>query len=618
MNSAITLKSFRKLISTFLVFFSVLPFSSGQNIERIDPPYWYKGFQDPKLDVLIKLDRPLENLSAISCSDLNLNNRVQYTIMPNSKYVLLKLDLSFIKHSQLLSFAMHFTISGEPKTLAFNYLIKEKKHGNFIGLNSGDFIYLLMPDRFSDGDVHNNNIPEMRESKINRDSVSTRHGGDLQGVIDHLDHIKSIGATALWMTPFYVNDQPKASYHGYAISDHYKIDPRFGNFNLCDSLVKRTENAEIKLVLDVVYNHVGSKHYLYEEMPDPDWFHLWDTFTRTNYKASLLYDPYASLTDKKIFSNGWFDKHMPDLNQQNQELATYLIQNTLWWIELMKIKGIRIDTYPYSDQVFMKALTKKIQLEYPDIGIFGEVWVKDADLQSKFIENNAIGLTDFHTYFALTEALNEGFGWNSGLNKLYNSVSKDHLYLSPLKNVIFLDNHDLSRFYSVIGEDLDKFKMGIGFLLTGRGTPCIYYGTEVLMKNFCNPDGLVREDFPGGWKVDKLNKFKKENRSSKENYVFEYVQKIAEFRKNSNALKFGSLSHFLPQDGHYEYFRTYQGEMVMVIMNQNTLPAQIDPVRYSELLQNKKYGIDIVTNKRYTFEGKIEVPANSALILDVK
>ena len=410
-----------------------------------------------------------------------------------------------------------------------------------------------MPDRFANGDYSNDSFDDMLQSGINRGKMFFRHGGDLQGIIDHLDYLKELGVTALWLNPVLENDQPYASYHGYAITDHYNIDRRFGDNELYKTFVEKCHEKGIKVIMDIIFNHCGHEHWLIKDLPAEDWVHQWPEFTRSNFRASVINDPYASKTDTKKLLEGWFDYSMPDLNQQNERLANYLIQNTIWWVEYSGQDAYRIDTWFFPDQDFLSRWAKRMQQEFPRLGMYGETWAQMMSVQASFAEDSGLtdeynshlpGITDFQLNFAIEEALTQKQSWTGGAARLYYTLAQDYLYEDPLRNVIFLDNHDKSRFFSTIGEDIDKYKSGMAFLLTMRGIPSIYYGTELLFAAISDPDGKVRQDFPGGWKEDKINKFNVSGRTAAEKDAFEYVKKLANYRKNTPA-----LDGLVPGDG---------------------------------------------------------------------
>jgi glycosidase len=444
------------------------------------------------------------------------------------------------------------------------------------GVTSADFIYFLMPDRFSNGDESNDRIAGMRDQSLNRDSIYHRHGGDMQGVINHLDYLQQLGVTTLWMTPVIENDMPDRTEHGYAFTDHYAIEKRFGGEAAYKKLSDALHSRGMKLIQDAVYNHIGSYHFIMQDAPAKDWLHQWPKFTQTSYKDQPLFDPYAAKSDAKRTADGWFTTQMPDLNQNNPYVANFLIQHAIWCVEEFGVDGWRIDTYLYNDLRFMNRCNKALTDEYPQMTLFGEVWVHGVINQAYFAENkldvpfksNLQGVVDFQTlFYGIQPALNQPFGWTEGVNKLYNTLANDLVYKDPMRNVLFLDNHDMTRFFSTVKEDVEKQKMGIGWLLTCRGIPQLYYGTEIIMKGESNPDGWVRLDFPGGWKGDKKNAFTGEGLTASEKDVQEYTRILANFRKQSAAIKTGKMMQYLPVDGLYVYFRYDASQTIMCIMN---------------------------------------------------
>jgi glycosidase len=509
---------------------------------------------------------------------------------------------------------------------SYKLLAKGDGKGRIQGVDSRDLVYLIMPDRFANGDKSNDSISKTNEQRIARDSMFYRHGGDVRGVIDHLDYIKDLGMTTVWLTPVQANDQPKESYHGYAFTDHYKVDPRFGDNALYINYVNQAHSKGLKVMQDMVYNHVGSEHWFIRDLPMQDWIHQFDTFTKTNYRATALIDPYASDFDRNKMSNGWFAKHMPDLNQQNPYLATYLIQNSIWWIETSGIDGYRIDTYTYSDLTFMQDLMKRINLEYPQFTAVGELWDHCVAIEAYFMQHPQIagapdfhltGLIDFQVYNAVNEALTKPTGWTEGLSKIYYTLMQDVLYHDASHNLTFLDNHDLSRFYSVVGEDIRKYKMGIAFLLTTRGTPSIYYGTEILMKNYADPDGKVRSDFPGGWPGDKVNKFTSTGRSEKENEAFDFVKKLASYRRDNDVLQAGKLTQFVPENDTYVYFRSNEKKTVMIIMHYSDKPHSLPLSRFAEKLNGFKSFRDIMSDKNEVLHSDVILQPYEVRVLEL-
>ncbi len=461
-----------------------------------------------------------------------------------------------------------------------DFEIKAHRNGNgktyAQGLSAKDFMYLILPDRFSNGDVTNDRIPGMKDQSLNRDTVYNRHGGDLQGIQNHLDYLQSLGVTALWLNPVIENDMPDRTEHGYAFTNHYKIDARLGGEKAYHNLIDAAHAKGLKIIQDAVYNHVGLYHFTVQDLPMKSWLNQWPKFTQTNYKDQAVFDPYASNTDSKKMTDGWFTRQMPDLNQNNAFVANYLIQHAIWTVEEFGIDAWRIDTYSYNDMEFMNRCNKALMDEFPNIFMFGETWVHCVPNQSYFTQNNYTipfksnlqATTDFQTLWGITDALTKDFGWTDGVNKLYTTLAQDFVYKDPMRQVIFLDNHDMSRFFSVVNENVNKYKCALAWLLTCRGIPQFYYGSELATTGTTSPnDGYVRLDFMGGWPTDSVNKFTIAGRTAKDQEIWQYLATLANFRKTSAALTTGKLMQFVPEDGVYVYFRYTATQTVMVIMN---------------------------------------------------
>ncbi|WP_129716025.1 glycoside hydrolase family 13 protein [Pedobacter sp. SYP-B3415] len=593
-------------------------------LERIEPMFWFTGMKHRQLQLLVRGN-------SIGQADVSLNypgvKLIKVNRVENPHYLFVDLEIDATARPG--KFELRFTRSGK-KIAGYSYELKARNSaaGRIQGVTEKDLIYLLMPDRFANGDPRNDVRRELAENTMNRDSMYARHGGDIQGVIDHLDYLKDLGVTAVWMTPEIENNMPKASYHGYAATEHYRIDPRYGSNELYKKYAEICHEKGLKVIKDIVHNHIGTGHWLFTDLPMKDWLNQWPSYQQTSYREQPLLDIHASKSDQKQMLNGWFVPSMPDLNQTNPFVQNYLTQNHIWWIEYAGIDGLRLDTYPYNDPKFMADWAQRLQAEFPDLSIFGETLVTAAANQAFFTGGNTVGrgldthlpgITDAVLKDAIYEALNGKAGWTDGINRLYATLAQDFLYKNPNQNVIFMDNHDMSRYYSMVNEDFDKFKSGMSLLLTMRGIPQLYYGTEILMKNFSNPDGLVRSDFPGGWKGDKTNKFTAAGRTAQENEAFNHIRNLARFRQKSEALQSGKLMQYVPQDGIYVYFR-YTGQAagtVMVIVNSNDSGKELDTARFGERMQGLTYGKDIQTGKEQPV-AKIPVPAKTTLVLELR
>jgi neopullulanase len=621
-----------RILGVLFVYLSLSSFAFCQNIEiqRLEPSHWYIGMNGGKLQLLVygpnisKSDVKLKKYKGVKLSKINKVENPNY----------LFLDLTFSSKTKPGNINLIF--SNDKGAFEQPFEIKEKSGYQTAGVNSSDFIYLLMPDRFANGDPSNDKFDDMADPNSDRKNPWQRHGGDLKGIQNHLDYFKELGVTALWLNPVLENNQPltdeggqmRSAYHGYGITNHYEVDKRLGGNKAYLDLVEESHKNNLKIIHDAVYNHVGINHWILKDLPMKSWLNQWDTYTNTSYKDQPLLDPHASAYDYKMVQNGWFVPFLPDLNQRNEFVANYLIQNALWLTEYFKLDAWRIDTYIYNDLEFMNRCNQAILDEYPNIHIFGESWVNSVPNQAYFTRNklevpfkcNQPGTVDFQLEFAINAALNESYGWNEGVQKLYQVLGQDYLYEDPSKLVTFLDNHDMDRYYSVIGEDFDKFKMGLAWLLTTRGIPQLYYGTEFLMKNFKNPtDAEVRKDFPGGFEGDSVDKFVATGRTEKENEAFNFVKKVANFRKNSEAIKSGKLIQFLPFDeGVYVYFRISDKEVVMVAANTSKVDKTINLDRFSEIIGKGLSGTEIVKNIEFKEAKELKIRTKETFIIKLK
>lgn len=610
----------RYVIAIIFIFINLV---SNAQVERIEPLNWWVGMKNPNVQLLVYGNNISKKTVSVNYPGVEILKQNQ---VENPNYLFL--DLKIHPEAKAGKVSLIFKEAGK-KDFTRLYDLKERdaaKH-TLQGVNSSDFVYLIMPDRFANGDTSNDRIKGMADQTLNRDSMYYRHGGDLQGIINNLDYLQELGVTALWLNPVLTNDQPLTSYHGYANTESYYVDPRFGGNDAYKKLIEECHKRGIKMVQDLVHNHFGTEHFTVKDMPMKDWVHQWDTFTKTNYREQVHMDPYAAKSDKDIMMNGWFDKHMPDMNQNNPFVKNYITQSHIWWIEEMGVDGFRLDTYAYNDLGFMAEWGEAIDREYPKMTYFGETWVHGVPNQAYFTKGDKInqgidsklqGVTDFQAYWGIIEALNGKFGWMDGVVRLYNTFANDFMYEDPYKNVVFLDNHDLSRFLSVVGEDINKFNSGIAWLFTTRGIPQLYYGTEILMKNFASPDGLVREDFPGGWPKDKVNKFSAKGRTEKENEAFNLVKTLANYRKNNPVLQDGKMLQFIPEDGVYVYFRYNQDKRVMVVMNSKQESIKLNTKRYQEGIGSHKQALNIISGTTLSNIEEIEIPGISTQVFELK
>ncbi len=614
----------KKCILLFIAFtFCLFTFSQI----TVFPTNWWVGMKHNNIQLLVQREEGNHFADKISVSTNYTGVKInKYSLQENKQYI--TIDISIAPTTKIGNINFSISSLNSKEKINFNFELKKRRDGRGTtfaqGVTSKDFIYLLMPERFSNGVKSNDIVDRMLDQSLDRDSIYLRHGGDLQGVINHVNYLKDLGVTTLWMTPVIENNQPNRTEHGYAFTNHYSIDPRFGGAEAYKNLSDELHKNGMKLIQDAVYNHVGSKHILFTDSPAKNWWHQWDKFTKTSYKDQPLFDPYASKHDFKISQDGWFTEQMPDWNHANPDVEKFLIQHAIWSVEEFGIDGWRIDTYIYNDLPFMNRCNKALTDEYSKMTMFGETWVHGVPSQSYFVENNVNAPfksnlqapTDFQTlFYGITPALNEKFGWTEGVNKLYSTLSFDFLYKDPMRNVIFLDNHDLPRSFTNFNEDIAKMKMAFAWLFTCRGIPQTYYGAEVLMKGGTNPDGWVRLDFPGGWEGDIKNAFTGHGLTTKEKDMQDYVKTLANYRKKSSAITTGKLMQFLPKDGLYVYFRFDETQTIMCLMNTDDKEKQIRFSDYAEITKKSKTAKEIVSGK--VLEDNFVIPSKTMWVLEL-
>lgn len=618
------------LLLVFVQLGLALPcFAQKPDIQRINPTNWWIGMKNQNLQILVygkNISKAKVSLKPYAGVKLLKTQKVE-----NPNYVFIDLDITKAAKAGNLQFI--FENGTESSTVNYELRLRTAKPQT---VSQADVVYLLMPDRFANGDESNDKYDEMFDTQADRKSPFLRHGGDLQGIINHLDYFNELGVTALWLTPIIENNthqtneggSMRSSYHGYHFTDHYQIDRRFGGNNGYQKLINEAHKKGIKIIQDAVYNHVGEDAWFVKDLPSKSWLHNWDKYTNTSYKDQPLIDVNGSKYDKKVTEEGWFTSFLPDLNQKDPLLANYLIQHALWTIEYFNIDAWRIDTYIYNDMEFMNRCNKAILDEHPNMLLFGESAVNTVVSQSYFTKNNLNipfkcnlpSSCDFQVQGAINTALKENFGWNEGVNRLYTTLSQDLVYQNPEKLVPFVENHDTDRYFSVIGEDFNKYKLGLTWLYTVRGVPQMYYGTEFLMKNFKNPsDAEVRKDFPGGFKGDTENKFTAAGRNAQENEAFDFNKKLLNYRKTSEALTKGKFMQFTPFDGGiYVYFRYTDKQTVMVVSNTKNTDSSVPTANFAEVIKGAKSAKNIMTGEVLNDITNIKVPAMTALILELK
>lgn len=604
---------------------------------KVEPSNWWVGFKDKKLQIMLYGKDLAEYTVSLENTGAKL---VKVKKVDNKNYLFVDLDLTNARPGKFV-----IKLSKKDDIINVEYELKLRKFNNIGNINQSDAVYLLMPDRFANGDVNNDNVDGYFE-KVDLKNVDARQGGDLKGITKNLNYFENLGITALWLTPFQENNQKKYSYHGYAITDFYKVDPRLGTFDDYRELVDKAHRKNIKIIMDMVYNHCGLYHWWMKDLPTYDWvYHPYDLgkklntlnmfeivddnnlykpeFQRTNYNPTTVCDPYASDYDKTRFNKGWFDVAMADLNQNNEFVAQYFIQMTIWWIEQFNLDGLRIDTYPYPEKSFMNRLVSQIYNEYPNFYIVGEAWTEDVNKEAFWTENN-INTSYFKSNlkslisFKFMNAVNDAFKPNGSIYELYKLVSQDFVYKYPENHMTFLDNHDIQRIYRIYDNNKNALKLALAFMLTTRGIPQIYYGTEVLMcKDMNVSHGLGRERFPGGWEGDSVNIFTHSNLNADIKEVYYFLQNLLKWRKdNKEFFAKAKLVHFIPENQVYVYFRIYKNQVLMIMLNNNKDEVELDLARFNECIQNNTKGVDIITGRKYDLN-KINLKAKCPLILEL-
>ena len=591
-------------------------------IQHVEPPFWWAGMKNPHLQVLIHGENIADYKVKAEYPGLSLKtvSRVQ-----NPNYLFLDLELE--NNIKAGSFLITFSKDGK-KEFDYEYQIlqREKDASEVKGFDNSDVIYLLMPDRFANGDPSNDVVPSMKETDLDRNEPYGRHGGDIQGIIDHMDYFEEMGFTALWLNPVLENDQPDASYHGYAITDFYKVDPRFGDNELYKKLAEEADKRGIKLIMDMIFNHCGSEHWWMDDLPSDDWIHYYPDYKITNHRRTVNQDPYAAESDLKLMREGWFVPTMPDMNQENPFLAEYLIQNSIWWIEYLGLEGIRMDTYPYPNKYMLAEWCKRVMDEYPNFNIVGEEWTTNPVIISYWqkgkenydgYEPHLPSVMDFPLQEAVSKGLTEEESWGTGLIRMYESLANDFIYPDPYNILIFPDNHDMPRFYMQMGMNNDLYKLGIIYFLTTRGIPQFLYGGEVLMTHTeGDSHGLIRKDFPGGWEGDKKNAFTGENLDEETLEMQNFFKTLLNWRKENPVIHTGKLTHYAPAENVYVYFRYNENKKVMVIINKNTEKYELNLERFRKHLGKTTKAFDVIDQKEILLDGKLMLEPLRGYVLD--
>ena len=610
--------------------------TAAPNVTRIDPTNWFADMQDPTLQLMVYgKDIKFADVTT-DYPNVKIDSLVR---LDSPNYLLVYLNLKGAKPGEVtLTFSNK---NGKKTTKKFQLKAREMAGADRKGFDISDVLYMLMPDRFANGNPKNDVIKGMEDQLCNRNEPSLRHGGDLEGLRQHLDYFTNLGVTALWLTPVLENDRPAdggkhSTYHGYATTDYYRVDPRFGTNEEYKALVDECHKKGLKVVMDMIFNHCGdyhpwAKHTRIDEngktikdYPSKDWFNSPNYGLQTSYKLTPVLDPYASKVDMKETVDGWFVPSMPDLNQRNPHVIKYLIQNSIWWIETVGIDGIRMDTYPYADRQAMADWMKVLNKEYPNFNTVGETWVtepaytaawqKDSKLSD--INSNLKTVMDFAFFDRLSQAKNEETDdWWKGWNRIYNSLCYDYLYTDPSSVMAFIENHDTDR-YLGNGKDSTALKQAYALLLTMKRIPQLYYGTEILMNGTkTETDGNVRQDFPGGFPGDKVNKFTNEGRTKAENAMFDWTSRLLHWRQNNDVIINGSQTQFIPHHGVYVLARQHNGKTVLTILNGKKADNQVDVARYAEVIGSHTTATDVLTGATVDLTKNIPLVQRQAMVL---
>ncbi|MCG9791849.1 glycoside hydrolase family 13 protein [Flavobacterium algicola] len=601
-----------------------LSWSSYAQIQRMEPPYWYTGMNNTKLQIVFYGSNIAQNeVSAPAAVPI-----LAVTKTENPNYLFVTIDTKDLLPQELVfSFSKnkkkHFTTKYELKKRRENSALRES-------YSAADMMYLVMPDRFANGNPQNDNEKSMTE-KTNTKVENGRHGGDLEGIIQHLDYIQELGATTVWCTPLCVNNNARGSYHGYGQSDVYQIDPRFGTNADYLRLSNELHKKDMKLVMDYVTNHWGAQHWMIKDLPTYNWIHQFPGYAQTNYRMTTQFDPNASKIDARLCADGWFVQSMPDLNQSNELVLNYLTQNAIWWIESANLDGFRVDTYSYNDKRAIAKWTKAITNEYPNFNIVGEVWMQDQAQMAYWQKDSKIAaIQNYNSYlpsvmdFTFMDATAKVFdeneaSWNNGLIKLYENFANDFLYPNPNNLLTFVENHDTQRFNEIYKKDFKKYAMAMSVLATVRGIPQLYYGSEIGMAgDKSKGDGAIRQDFPGGWQGDTNNAFTKEGRTVEQQQFFDFSSKLFRWRKTNEAVHFGKTTHYLPIDNVYVYFRYTTEKTVMVIVNNNLISKKIKTDRFAENILNYTTGKEVLTEIVVPLKNEITIEPQTALLFELQ
>ena len=609
-----------KKIILFLFLFLITICSIHAREVRVEPSFWWSGMEESELQLMVYGDNIADYSAEVTSKDVKIKESVR---LGSPNYLLLYLDIA---GSSPETFDILF--SDGKNRISYSYELKERNPERYHieSFNASDVLYLIMPDRFANGDPSNDQIPMRMPYKVDRSDPNARHGGDLKGISDRLDYLYDLGVTAIWLNPVLENDMEGGSYHGYATTDYYRVDPRFGSNEEYAKLIADAHSKGMKVVMDMIFNHCGSDHPWVKDVPSADWFNNMGEYVQTSHMKEIYFDPYASEYDKDEMIDGWFVPTMPDLNQRNRHVAKYLIQNSIWWIEYSGVDGIRQDTYPYADYDMMIDWIEAVEKEYPQYNIVGEAWL-DNPIGTSFWQRNSPlnphntrlkSVMDFRFMGLSHSAFFEETGeWGGGLYSIFNHLTNDFVYPDIYNVLRFLDNHDTDRFLKEYPSDLSGWKQGVTLLLTIPGTPQIYYGTELLMHgNKSRSDGDIRLDVPGGWPGDTVDQFTVKGRDKLQNEAFDFMKKLLHWRRDNEVIAFGDMKHYVLQKGVYVYERYIGDESVLVFMNGTSNQVEIDLDRYSESIRDRSEWKELLSGKHTSLKKTLSLAPKEILVLE--
>ena len=619
----------KQLLLIAAVLIGMLTAQAAVKVDRIEPTNWYVGLKNPSVQLMVYGEGIRDAEVTIDYGGVTIDSLVR---LDSPNYLLVYLNT---RGAQPGTMDITFKQGRSKKKVKYDLLAREMSGDKRQGFSNADVLYMLMPDRFADGNPANNQITGMEAYKNDRTKPSLRHGGDIEGIRQHLDYFNQLGVTALWFTPVLENNSPDShngnvsTYHGYATTNYYRVDPRFGTNEEYRRLVDEAHAHGLKVVMDMIFNHCGDYHPWLKDMPSHDWFNQPDyknNYLQTSYKLTPIMDPYASEIDLKETVEGWFVPSMPDLNHHNVHVMNYLIQNSIWWIENAGIDGIRMDTYPYAYADAMARWMKTLDTEYPNFNVVGETWVEHPAYTAAWQKGNKVGkpesflptVMDFSFYEKVDSAKKEETdGWWRGYNRVYNSLCFDYLYPNPSSVMAFIENHDTDRFLGK-GQDIAALKQALALLLTIKRIPQLYYGTEVLMNGTKEiTDGNVRKDFPGGFPGDKQNAFTAEGRTPEQNDMFNWLSALLHWRNGNETIIRGYQTQFIPWKGVYVVTRRWHRNTVMTIINGTTRPATLEVNRYAELFESdNRIATDVITGKQYDLSSNVPLEPRATLVLE--